>query len=72
MIGKQIRLERIMNRETAVPSSSPWITATPRPHPGPRGHAKVTGKVVNGGANAILMHKGMVQAGTAAAGETSG
>jgi predicted phospho-2-dehydro-3-deoxyheptonate aldolase len=64
MIGKQIRLERIMNRETGRTVIVPMdhgITAGPIP--GLENMRDTVAKVVNGGANAILMHKGMVQAG---------
>jgi len=64
MIGKQIRLERIMNRDTGRTVIVPMdhgITAGPIR--GLEDMRETVTKVVNGGANAILMHKGMVQAG---------
>jgi len=64
MIGKQIRLERIMNRDTGKTVIVPMdhgITAGPIS--GLEDMRETVAKVVNGGANAILMHKGMVQAG---------
>jgi len=65
MIGKQIRLERIMNRDTGRTVIVPMdhgITAGPIR--GLEDMRETVTKVVNGGANAILMHKGMVSAGT--------
>jgi predicted phospho-2-dehydro-3-deoxyheptonate aldolase len=64
MIGKQIRLERIMNRETGRTVIVPMDHGvTAGPIPGLEDMRETVSKVVAGGANAILMHKGMVQAG---------
>jgi len=64
VIGKQIRLERIMNRETARTVIVPMDHGTTiGPIPGLENMHDTVTKVVNGGANAILMHKGMVAAG---------
>ena len=64
MIGKQIRLERIMNRETGRTVIVPMDHGvTAGPISGLEDMRQTVTKVVNGGANAILMHKGMVQAG---------
>jgi predicted phospho-2-dehydro-3-deoxyheptonate aldolase len=64
MIGKQIRMERIMNRETGRTVVVPMDHGmTIGPIPGLEDMRETVAKVVNGGANAILMHKGMVQAG---------
>ena len=64
MVGKQIRLERIMNRETGRTVIVPMDHGvTAGPIRGLEDMRETVAKVVNGGANAILMHKGMVQAG---------
>ena len=64
MIGKQIRIERIMNRETGRTVIVPMDHGvTAGPIRGLEDMRETVTKVVNGGANAILMHKGMVQAG---------
>ena len=64
MIGKQIRLERIINRNTGRIVVVPMDHGTTiGPIPGLEDMRETVAKVVNGGANAILMHKGMVQAG---------
>ena len=64
MIGKQIRLERIMNRDTGRTIIVPMDHGvTAGPIRGLEDMRETVTKVVNGGANAILMHKGMVQAG---------
>jgi len=64
MVGKDIRIERIMNREsgrTVIVPLDHGITIGPIP--GLEDMRETVAKVVNGGANAILMHKGMVKAG---------
>ncbi|MDH4180152.1 MAG: 2-amino-3,7-dideoxy-D-threo-hept-6-ulosonate synthase [Armatimonadota bacterium] len=64
MIGKQIRIERIINRTTGRIVVVPMDHGTTiGPIPGLEDMRETVTKVVNGGANAILMHKGMVQAG---------
>ncbi len=64
MIGKQIRIERIINRNTGKMVVVPMDHGTTiGPIPGLEDMRETVSKVVNGGANAILMHKGMVQAG---------
>ena len=64
MIGKQIRIERIINRSTGRIVVVPMDHGTTiGPIPGLEDMRETVTKVVNGGANAILMHKGMVQAG---------
>ena len=64
MIGKQIRIERIINRNTGRIVVVPMDHGTTiGPIPGLEDMRETVAKVVNGGANAILMHKGMVQAG---------
>lgn len=64
MIGKQIRLERILNRDTRRTVIVPMDHGTTvGPIPGLEDMRETVTHVVNGGANAILMHKGMVGAG---------
>lgn len=64
MIGKQIRIERIVNRDTRRTVIVPMDHGTTvGPIPGLENMRDTVAKVVNGGANAILMHKGMVAAG---------
>ncbi len=64
MIGKQIRIERIVNRETKRTVVVPMDHGTTiGPIRGLEDMRDTVGKVVAGGANAILMHKGMVTAG---------
>jgi len=64
MIGKQIRTERIVNRDTGRTVIVPMDHGTTvGPIRGLANMRETVVKVVNGGANAILMHKGMVQAG---------
>ncbi|UCC69365.1 MAG: class I fructose-bisphosphate aldolase family protein [Armatimonadota bacterium] len=64
MIGKQIRMERIINRETRRTVVVPMDHGTTiGPIPGLEDMRDTVTRVVDGGANAILMHKGMVQAG---------
>ncbi len=64
MIGKQIRMERIVNRNTGRTVIVPMDHGvTAGPIPGLEDMRETVTRVVNGGANAILMHKGMVQAG---------
>ena len=64
MIGKQIRLERIINRDTRRTVIVPMDHGTTvGPIPGLEDMRETVTHVVNGGANEILMHKGMVGAG---------
>lgn len=73
MIGKSIRLERIINREskkTVIIPMDHGMTLGPIP-----GLADIKGmidKVVEGGANGILLHKGMVEAGHRGGGKDVG
>lgn len=64
MIGKDIRLERIMNRQTGrailVPMDHGVSTG---PIPGLIEMRTAVDAVANGGANAVIMHKGMVGGG---------
>jgi predicted phospho-2-dehydro-3-deoxyheptonate aldolase len=64
MVGKDIRIERIMNRNsgrTVIVPLDHGITVGPIP--GLEDMKSTVARVVEGGANAILMHKGMVKAG---------
>lgn len=64
MIGKQIRLERILNRDTHRTVIVPMDHGTTvGPIAGLEDMRATVARMVNGGANAILMHKGMVSAG---------
>jgi predicted phospho-2-dehydro-3-deoxyheptonate aldolase len=64
MIGKQIRIERVMNRETGRTVVIPMDHgATVGPIAGLEDMRQTVGRMVEGGANAILMHKGIVVAG---------
>jgi len=64
MIGKKIRLERIIDRnsrKTVIVPMDHGVTVGPIA--GLEDMRDAVGKIVNGGANAILMHKGIVRAG---------
>ena len=64
MIGKQIRMERIINRDDGRAVIVPLDHGvTAGPIPGLADIRDTIGKVVNGGANAIIIHKGIVRAG---------
>jgi len=64
MIGKQIRLERIIDRNSRKTVIIPMDHGvTVGPVEGLADMRTTVSKVVAGGANAILMHKGMVRAG---------
>jgi predicted phospho-2-dehydro-3-deoxyheptonate aldolase len=64
MIGKKIRLERIIDRNSSRTVIIPMDHGvTVGPIAGLEDMRETVSKVVAGGANAILMHKGMVQAG---------
>src|SRR4030042_889082 len=64
MIGKKIRLERIINRNSGKTVIVPMDHGvTVGPIPGLEDMRETVSKVVAGGANAILMHKGMVRSG---------
>ncbi|MEA1928143.1 MAG: 2-amino-3,7-dideoxy-D-threo-hept-6-ulosonate synthase [Candidatus Auribacterota bacterium] len=64
MVGKEIRMERIMNRNSGRTIIVPLDHGiTLGPIPGLTDMSLAIDRVVNGGANAILMHKGMVKAG---------
>ena len=73
MIGKKIRLERIIDRnshKTVIVPMDHGVTVGPIA--GLEDMRATIGKVVSGGANAILMHKGVVRAGHRGAGRDVG
>lgn len=73
MIGKQIRLERIMDRESGRTIIVPLDHGiTMGPIPGLIDMAGTIDRIVNGGANAILLHKGIVTAGHRRSGKDIG
>jgi len=73
MIGKQIRLERIIDRNSRKTVIIPMDHGvTVGPIEGLADMRETISKVVAGGANAILMHKGIVRAGHRGAGKDVG
>jgi predicted phospho-2-dehydro-3-deoxyheptonate aldolase len=73
MIGKKIRLERMINRDSGKTVIVPMDHGvTVGPIEGLADMRMAISKVVAGGANAILMHKGMVRAGHRGAGKDVG
>jgi len=73
MIGKKIRLERIIDRNSGRTVIIPMDHGvTVGPIEGITDMRTAVSKVVAGGANAILMHKGMVRAGHRGAGKDVG
>jgi predicted phospho-2-dehydro-3-deoxyheptonate aldolase len=73
MIGKMIRLERIIDRNSHRTVIIPMDhRVTVGPIPGLEDMRIAISKVVAGGANAILMHKGIVHAGHRGAGKDVG
>jgi predicted phospho-2-dehydro-3-deoxyheptonate aldolase len=73
MIGKKIRLERIIDRnshKTVIVPMDHGVSVGPIA--GLEDMRSTISKVVNGGANAILMHKGIVRAGHRGAGKDVG
>ncbi|MHC4666260.1 MAG: 2-amino-3,7-dideoxy-D-threo-hept-6-ulosonate synthase [Planctomycetota bacterium] len=73
MIGKMIRLERIIDRNSGRTVIIPMDHGvTVGPVAGLADMRTTVSKVVAGGANAILMHKGMVRAGHRGAGKDVG
>ena len=73
MIGKAIRLERIIDRNsrrTVIVPMDHGITLGPVK--GLENMAKTVDRIVNGGANAIVLHKGIVEAGHRQAGKDIG
>jgi predicted phospho-2-dehydro-3-deoxyheptonate aldolase len=64
MIGKEIRLERIMNRNTGKTVIVPMDHGvTVGPIPGLINMEETVGRVAEGGANAVVMHNGIVTKG---------
>lgn len=64
MIGKKIRLQRIINRNTGKSIIVPMDHGvTVGPIPGLIDMTATINRVADGGANAILMHKGLVETG---------
>ena len=64
MIGKKIRLERIINRNTGRTVIAPMDHGVSSgPIPGIIDMDKTVEEISQGGADAILMHKGIVQQG---------
>jgi predicted phospho-2-dehydro-3-deoxyheptonate aldolase len=73
MIGKAIRLERIINRDSKRSVIVPMDHGiTLGPIPGIKDIKKTIDKMVEGGANAIILHKGMVEAGHRGGGKDVG
>ena len=73
MIGKKIRLERIIDRDSGRTVIVPMDHGvTVGPIPGLEDMRQTVSKVVAGGANAILMHKGIVRAGHRGSGRDIG
>ncbi len=73
MIGKKIRLERIIDRNSGRTVIIPMDHGvTVGPIAGLEDMRTTVSKIVAGGANAILMHKGIVQAGHRGAGKDIG
>jgi len=73
MVGKEIRLERIMNRMSGRTIIVPMDHGiTQGPIAGLTDMAKTVDLVVNGGANAIINHKGLVKAGHRGSGKDVG
>jgi predicted phospho-2-dehydro-3-deoxyheptonate aldolase len=73
MIGKKIRLERIIDRNSGKTVIVPMDHGvTVGPIEGLADMRATVSKIVAGGANAILMHKGVVRAGHRAAGRDVG
>jgi predicted phospho-2-dehydro-3-deoxyheptonate aldolase len=73
VIGKKIRLQRIINRNTLKTIIVPMDHGvTVGPIPGLIDMASTVNKVAEGGANAILMHKGLVETGHRSSGKDIG
>jgi predicted phospho-2-dehydro-3-deoxyheptonate aldolase len=73
MIGKKIRLERIIDRDSGKTVIVPMDHGvTVGPIPGLEDMRETTSKVVAGGANAILVHKGIVCSGHRGTGKDIG
>ena len=63
-VGKKIRMERIMNRETRKTVIVPMDHGVSSgPIRGLENMAEIINKIADGGANAVVIHKGIVEAG---------
>ena len=73
MIGKKIRLQRIINRNTGKTIIVPMDHGvTVGPIHGLVNMPETVDRVASGGANAILMHKGLVEVGHRSSGKDIG
>lgn len=73
MIGKEIRLERIINRNTKKTVIVPMDHGiTVGPIAGLKDMKTAIGDIVNGGANSIILHKGIVTSGHRKSGKDIG
>jgi len=73
VIGKKIRMERIMNRNTGRTVMIPMDHGvTMGPIPGLENMPETIDKVVEGGANAVIVHKGIVASGFRGSGRDVG
>jgi predicted phospho-2-dehydro-3-deoxyheptonate aldolase len=73
MVGKAIRLERIIDRSSKRTIIIPLDHGTTLgPIPGLQDMKKIMHEVVEGGANAVVLHKGMVKAGHRGSGRDIG
>ncbi|TFH43501.1 MAG: fructose-bisphosphate aldolase [Chrysiogenales bacterium] len=73
MIGKKIRLQRIINRNTGKIIIVPMDHGvTVGPIPGLINMTETVNRVADGGANAIVMHKGIVEMGHRSSGKDIG
>ncbi|MFH1838644.1 MAG: 2-amino-3,7-dideoxy-D-threo-hept-6-ulosonate synthase [Candidatus Kuenenbacteria bacterium] len=72
-IGKDIRMERIINRESKRTVIIPMDHGvTLGPIPGLEDMREAIGNIVEGGANAVILHKGMIKAGYRGGGKDIG
>ncbi|MDI6735296.1 MAG: 2-amino-3,7-dideoxy-D-threo-hept-6-ulosonate synthase [bacterium] len=73
MIGKSIRMERIINRESKRTVIIPMDHGvTMGPISGLEDMREAIGNIVEGGANAVILHKGMIKAGYRGGGKDIG
>lgn len=73
MIGKNIRMERIINRESKRTVIIPMDHGvTLGPISGLEDMREAIGNIVEGGANAVILHKGMIKAGYRGGGKDIG
>lgn len=73
MVGKKIRMERIINRKSGRTVIIPMDHGvTMGPIPGLEDMKTTVEMIVNGGANAIILHKGIVEAGHRGGGKDIG